>query len=871
MGLWSRLRNATSRRGEQMDGIDDEMEFHLQSRTQELVAEGIQEPEARRIAALTFGNRGKLRDEVRAVETMQWLVECGRDFHLAIRNLRKRPVLVGSAVSSIALSLAAVTALFSYVDALFLRPLPLREPGEIVALTESVQGKDTSSNPARLEDYAQQLPQFSSVAGFYSDGAVLREDGEPARIHILRSYGALMETLGQQPLIGRAFTTDEEAGQGTPAAVISYGLWQRKFGGDRSVLNRALHIDDGVVILVGVLPQGQMFPEGVDVMAPAPPALRMTSRSPGFLQIVARRNPTIPLTEVESALKLLGGRLARQYPATDAGRSVHAVGLQEKINEQYRQPVFLLFSASALTLLMACLNVGNLLLARGAERAREAAIRISLGAGRISVMRLYLTESFLLAGAGGILGVAGGAAAFAELQRLLPPSLELPVAPHFDWRVIAVGAVLSVFSGMLFGLGPAWMAYSTQPMRSLSGTQTTAGRGNLRWRKGLVVVQVAMGTILLTGVGLAGRSLYFTRIAPLGFDPAQAYTVAVKYSWDTPQAKLNSVVQRTLENLSGTRGVVAAGMIDRLPLEGNSQSQPMRVEGSEKDASLLGQPVNKRAYAGDYFEALSVPILQGRLPRAHAAGDSPETVVNSAFVRKYFPGGDAVGHRITQEKTAAVQTNENFLRVVGVVGNTRVEATQTEEPAEFFVRAEDTFWPYLNYVVKVRMSGKGRLNSVRDAIRVVDPTQVVGAVTPVGEAISDAWIDQKVRLALLGGFACVALLLACVGVYGVLTGDVVQRKQELGLRLALGADRAHVVRMILKHGLWLSSIGFVIGAVVAFFLGKIVESTLYDVRVTDPATWLGAMGLMLLLTLTCSLLPASLASRIDPARTLYSE
>jgi putative ABC transport system permease protein len=871
MGFWTRLTNSTLRRDSDMDSLDEEMQFHLEQKTEELIAIGIPAREARRRARLHFGNPAKLRDEVREVESLRWLTSSFRDLRFAARNLRRRPVFTATAVVSIALSLAAVTALFSYVDALFLRPLPVHEPARIVSLDEFAHGKPGGGNPHRMDDYATQVSAFESVGGYYTDGAILSGLGDPERIVLARTYGALLSTLGQKPLLGRPFTKPEEDGLGAPVALISHGLWQSHFSASPSVVGQVLHLDGAAVTIIGVLPQGQSFPQGVDVTAPAGPTLRAIARGAGFLGVVARLKPNVTLEQAQTELNVVTARLAQQYPATDAGRTTQAVGLQQQLTRDFRQPVFLLFDAALMILLMACVNVGSLLLARGAERTRESAVRIALGAGRATLMRLYLMESFLLALLGGLFGLLLGAAAFQGLEHLMPPSVDLPVTPRFDLRVLAAGAAASLLSGLLFGLAPAWMAYATRNIRTLSGTQVTASRSNLRWRQALVVLQVAMGTVLLAGVGLTARSFANTRAASMGFSPAQVFTLQVKYPWDTPSTKLNATTQRMLEAIQSTPGVISAGVIDRVPLTGNSQSLPIRVEGAPANPELATQPVDVRAFLGDSFQTLGIPLLEGRLPHTHAANASPETVINKTLARLYFPDGNAIGHTITWAKTKPGASLDNFYRIVGVVADTRVDATQTTQPAEFFLLAPDTFWPFLNFVVKSNQTDPAWLQTLHQAVARVDPGQVVGPVQPVEAAVAGAWIGQKVRLILLAAFSSVALLLACVGVYGVLTSDVLQRTHEIGIRLALGADRSRILRAVLFQGLRLSALGLIVGAMAAALAGRALQTLLYEVRVNDPFTWLAATAMLLAVTLACSYLPARTATRIDPARALYSE
>lgn len=848
MAIFSRLLNTLTRRGDSREAIAEELLFHLEEKTRANLHAGMDRAAARESAMRSFGNRSILGDGMRDVDVILSLDDLRRDLLQAMRGLSRRPGLAFTAIASLALGIRATTALFSLADAVFLRPLPFPHPEQIVALVESKRGETSNSNPVRMNDWATQVPALNAVGGYYSEGLVLTGEGAPVRLQTLRSFGRFLEVLRVTPVAGRSFAEDEEG-----VVLLSNQLWQSRFHGDFSVLGRTLHLNGMAYTVIGVLPAEIRFPEAIDAIAPAGRPQKAASRKAGFLSIVARRKPEITLEQVNMQLGAVAERLRRSYPATDRDRSAQAIPLQRELGADARNPLLLLFSAAVLVLLIACVNVASLLLSRAVERKRESSIRISLGAGRGALIRHYLAESMVISIGGGLFGLLLGKLALTGLLALIPLDFPFPTPPQYDWRAALFALGASLACGLFFGWAPTWQASSGRLTESYRGT--TGVRG-LWLRRGLVGAQVALSVLLMVSVGLVAKSLYRIHNSPMGFEPASVLTAQVNFGWDTPEARINEYSTRVLENLSRIPGVAAAGMVDRLPLKGATQTGPIQVIGAELSEELKEKAVDERAVKGDYFSAAGIPILEGR-----ALLRTGETVVNQTLVHRYFPKGGAVGRQI-------ITHGKYRFTIVGVAGDVRVEAAQLEQPAELFIRVEDTYWPLQSYVIRTVGDPASIAGSVRDSMRRADPNQLIGKIAPLNETLVESSSDQRTRVWLLGCFAGIALLLAAIGLYGVLASDVAQRKIEIGIRLALGAEPGGILSRTVSQGVLLAAAGLAVGLAGALMLTRLVASFLYGVAPTDPLVF-GAVSLVLIVTAAAaSWIPAVRASQVDPALTL---
>ena len=848
MPVLARLLNTLGRWGGSRDAIAEELLFHLEEKTRANMDAGMDHAAARENAMRSFGNRSVWGEAMRDVDVILWMDHLRRDLLHALRGLARRPGLAFTAIASLALGIGATTALFSLADAVFLRPLPFPHPEQIVAIVETKKGETSSSNPVRMDDWATQVPGLAKVGGYYGESLTLTGEGSPVRLQILRAFGRFEDVLGEKPVIGRLFAPEEQ-----DVIVLSNQLWQSRYHGDVGVLGKVLHLDGSPFAVVGVLPAGIRFPDAIDGIAPAGPRVRTASRKAGFLSIVGRRIPDVGLAQLRTQLSSVARRLAQQYPATDGDRAVQAVPLQRQLGADARNPLLLLFIAAVLVLLIACVNVASLLLSRAVERKKESAIRISLGAGRSALIRHYLAESMVISLGGGLCGLLLGKLALSGLLYLMPIDFPLPLLPQYDWRagLFALGA--SLVSGMFFGWAPTWQASSGRLTESHRATTGTSG---LWMRRALVAAQVALSVLLLVSVGLVAKSLYRIQNSPMGFQPASVLTAQVSFGWETPEGRLNEYSDRVIANLRQIPGVAAVGMVDRLPLKGVTQSGPIGVRGVDLSEDLKERAVDERAIKGDYFSAAGIPLIAGR-----ATLKPHETIVNETLVRRYFGAANPIGRQISTHGT-------HHFTIVGVAGDVRVEATQTQQPAELFVRIEDTYWPLQNYVVRAAGDPVSLAASVREAMRRADPNQMIDKIAPLNRVISESSSDQRTRVWLLGSFAGMALLLAAIGLYGVLASDVAQRKIEIGIRLALGAEPGGILSRTVSQGVLLAGAGLALGMAGALLLTRLVATFLYGVAPTDPIVF-GAVALVLIVTATAaSLIPALRASQVDPAVTL---
>jgi predicted permease len=853
MPIIDRFLNTITRRGQSREDIAEELLFHLEEKTRQNLDSGMDHAAAREHAMRSFGNRSLFGDAMRDVDVLLWLDNLRRDILHALRGLARRPGLAFTAIASLALGIGATTALFSLADAVFLRPLPFPHPEQIVAIDESKRGESSNSNPVRMKDWAAQVPSLTAVGGYYGEGLVLTGEGPPVRLQSLRAFGRLMDVLGVNPELGRGFTPEEQASLGEPVVLIGSQLWRSRYHADRAVLGRTLHLNGAAYTVIGVLPPDLRFPDPVDAITPAPPSLRDASRRSGFLSIVARRKLDASLGQVQTQLSTVARRLAKQFPATDKDRDARAVPLQRELGADARKPILLLFGAAAFVLLIACVNVASLLLSRAVERKKESSIRISLGAGRGVLIRQYLAESMVLSLAGGMLGLLLGKLALAGLLHLMPVDFPLPTAPAYDWRAAVFAFCISLASGLFFGWAPAWQAAS---VRLTESYRATTSSGGLWTRKLLVIGQVALSCLLLIAVGLVAKSLYRIETSPTGFQPAQMLTVQVNFPWDTSSTRLGSYSKRALESLSEVPGVSAVGLVDRLPLKGGTQTGPITVRGADLAPDLKERSVDQRAIEGEYFRAAGIPILEGRADLRPL-----ETIVNQTLVRRYFPSGDALGRQIGTSP-------KQYFTIVGVAGDVRVDSTQSEQPAEMFILAQDTYWPLQNYVIRAAGDPATIAGSVRQAMLRADPNQMIGKIASMKSALQETSSSERTRVWLLGTFAAMALLLAAIGLYGVLSSDVAQRRVEIGIRLALGANAGGVLTRMVCQGVILAAAGLAAGLVAALLLARLVTSFLYGVAPTDPLVF-GAVALvMIVIAAAASLAPAMRAARVDPAVAL---
>ncbi len=875
MGLLRRIAASLWRRDRNAGDIADEMAFHLEERTRENLARGMTPEAAAHDARARFGNPVLLSDRTRDMDVIGWLDSTGRESVQALRGLRRRPGLALTAVLSLALGIGATSAIFSVVDAALLRPLPIPDHDRVVVLQEYRRDERLGGNAARFRDWATDARSLTDLTGIYDESATLLGRGEPERVSVLRTFGPLLALLQVEIPLGRGFSVEEERGTGAPVALLGHGLWQRRFGADPAVLGQSLTLGATSYTIIGVLPASFGYPEREDVVAPAPAGFQSGQRKGGnYFGILGRLAPGVTLAGAQAEVDGIAERFGRNFPETDRDLRARLLPVQEVETAEARTPLLLLSGAVLLVLLIACVNIAGLLLARGAERHHEAAIRVALGAGRASLLRLYLIESGWLALAGGLGGLLLASAGVPLLQRLLPADLPRLGSATLDWRVTLFALLTAMGCGLLFGWIPAWQASrSAGTLAALrDGGRTTTGGRRLLARRLLVVTQVAISMLLLVGAGLLARSLYQMRASPTGVRAEAVLAVRIEFPWDTEDRRLHEFYRQALESFAAIPGVAAAGLTDHLPLGGGTQSRPLRLERPEAGATPLpsDQAISYRAVSDGYFAVVGTPLLEGRVWRDDLE-TRRELVVNQTFARRYLPAGGALGARLTFDVESKPGTQPTWYEVVGVVPDIRQRPNQPAPLPEVYLSYRQTYWPIATLVLRGHGDPRALAGQVRAAVRALDPDLVIDGITPLTDELALATAPSTVRTWLVTIFALAALLLAAIGLYGLLAGDVTQRTHEIGVRLALGAAPAQVRWMLVRRGLGLAGTGLVLGLVGALGLGRLLASLLFGISATDVAAFLGAGLAILLMALVACWLPARRAARLDPSVALRRE
>lgn len=861
MGWISRSFNTLLGRDRQADRIAEEFEFHLEAVTRELIAEGMSPEDARAAARRRFGRVADLEQRTRDAGIVTWLDGVYRDTALAARSLARRKGLAVTAILTLSVGIGANTAIFSVADAALWKPLPLPQSDRLYVIEEMNHGRSSGGNPQRLADWAAQVPAFEAVSGQYGEGLVLSgSEGGPVRLAAIRSFGRFLATLGLQPAIGRAFTAAEERGEGAPVVLLSESLWRTRFGADPAIAGRTLRLNGASYTVIGVLGPELGSIEPYDLLAPAPRDVQRTPRKASFLQAIVRLRSG--QARAQSELAAVMARLGQQYPDTDRDRQAYLTNWREFESREARKPLLLLQGTAGLVLLIACFSIAGLLLGRATEREREAAVRAALGASRGAILRLYLTESLLLAMAGGLAGVIAATLCLGSLVHWLPPELFRRDAAAVDWRVLLFGLAASLLAGLLCGWFPAWQAARRGTLQQTN--RATEGVRTLWVRRALVVGQVAMSLALLNGAGLLSRSLANIQRQPLGFRPESLLAVQVNLPWDTPESRVHGLFGDALPQFEAIPGVRQVGLGDRLPLEGGSQSGPILVRGAVLAPDLEKADVSHRAVNASYLSTLGVPLLRG----AYFV-DQHEAVVNESFIRRYFGESDPLGREITFDTDTAAE-KQHWFRISGVVADVRLGATRDPLP-EVFVDYRTTYWPMARFVLRVSGDMSATASAVRAALARLDPEVVVGRIAPMDDEVRSAAGDQRTEAWLVGCFAFTALALAAIGLFGLLASDVAQRTQEIGVRMALGAASAEVLQAFVRRGVGLAAIGVALGAIGAAAVGRLIRSLLYGVEPLDPLVMLSAIAILLGTAVLASYLPARRAAAVDPIRALRHE
>jgi putative ABC transport system permease protein len=798
------------------------------------------------------------------------------DLRFGARMLVKNPGFTLTAIAVLALGIGANAAIFTVTSALLLRPLPYQEPQQLVSLSVKDKTTDFGGTLLRYEMLRDHNQSFQSIAAWTDDNLNLTGHGEPQQVPVARVTPDFFSALGVQPQLGRAFTQVEGSPEGPPVAVISNSLWRTRFGANPNIAGQTVTLDTVAYTVVGVLPAGAQFPfvAPADIWIPryfelslmTPQRLRM---GVGYLNYLARLRSGVSLQSAATELALLNELYRKQNPAmpdADPGIVMTAAPLRDLVVAGVRGKVLVLSFAVALVLLIACANVASLLLSRALARRKEIAVRIALGASRATVVRQLLTESMLLALIAGVLGVGLSWVATRALvtwgATQLPPGIPIGI----DLRVLLFTLTVSLLAGVIFGASPALLLSWVDPQQALRDEGRGASGGHARARIGslLVVGQVALSLLLLIGAGLLLQSFtQLLRVDP-GFDSRNVLTMnvtlpSVKYAKPPQQT---AFFDELLRRVSALPGVRSAAISAALPLE-TRRITPMLPEG-QPDVPLSQRPfIDIEAVSPQWFQTMRVPLRGGREFNASDNADSHKVViVNEAFARRFWPGQNPLG------KGVAIGRWPQPAEVVGVSADVRNKGLAQDAQAQLYIPFAQLPWTNMNLLVRTAVSPQSLTSAVRAQIYALDPDQPVTNIQTVEELIGKSRAQPRFTLLLLGAFSATALALALMGIYGVLAYSVAERRQEMGIRLALGAHRADILLLVVRQGLLLATIGIALGLVAAFLLTQLMSSMLFQVGTRDLTTFVLSPLVFLLVALLASYLPARRATKVDPAQAL---
>jgi putative ABC transport system permease protein len=871
--LRHRLRSLVHRSSEESE-LDDELRFHLEREIDEQVARGIPREQAERLSRRALGSAPVVKEYVR--DSWGWapLDRLVSDLRFALRLLRRQPGFSVIAVLTLTLGIGASVTIFGVVDAVLLRPLPFPEANRLVRLWEGKVGQAPSRNVVNgwnFLDWQARSHSFEAMAAIDRGNMDLTGEGEPVSVPGARVTTAYFPILRVQPFLGRWFFEEEGRPGKDDRVIIAYGLWQTRFGGDRGVLGRRIQVNGTPATIVGVMPPGFTFVTSrIDIWAPI--AIERSKDWGGrFLTTVGRLKPGVTIDAASRELDMIAAQIAAERPDYNKGWTVEIVPVLDDLVEGIRLPLYVLLGSVGFLLLIACANVANLLLMRGAERTREIAVRAALGAGRARILRQLVTESLLLAalacGAGLLLAQFG----LRAVPRLLASSDVLPRLDtiHLDTRVFLFAVVVSGLTAVLFGLFPAARLARVELHDALKrGSRGSAG-GHRRFRQVFVTAQVALALVLLVGAGLLGRS--FARLVAVdpGFKTEHLLTMDLFTSpakFGEP-AKRADYLARIIAEIAAVPGVSAASSVHMLPLEERVSGSCYGRFGEEQPTAAGSKGADMLVAGPGYLRTMGIPLVSGREFSATDRIGSPSAVmVTQSFASEVFPGQNAIGKQLN-----ICWSIKNPVEIVGVTNDIRQKDLAKAPRATIFLPATQTPPYFTGLVVRTSGDPAAQTRSVEAAIQRVNPDQAVFDVRTMDEVFARSVAQPRFESMLLLGFAAVALSLAAIGVYGVVAYSVTQRTREIGIRVVLGATRRRVAGLVLREGLVLAALGVGIGLAGALGLSRVMQGMLFAIRPNDPATLAFVSAMLVLVVVFAVLIPARRAAVIAPVAALREE
>jgi len=801
-----------------------------------------------------------------------------QDTRYGARMLRKSPGLTSVAVLSLALGMGAISTIFSFVNGIMLRPLPYPESERLVLVDETAFKRGSPSmnvSYPNFLDWREQNHSFEDIGCYSTGGFIIAPGGggnEPEQLKGAFVTQGLFEILGVAPILGRTFTADEDQPDHDLVVILSHGLWQRRFGSDPNILGQTLLLNNRPRVVIGVMPKGFQFPEVAEAWGPLALNTKLWTRTDHGLLSIARLKPGVTLEQAQAEMISIASNIEAQNPVTNEGLSVSLASLRAGLVGDYKKALLILLGVVAFVLLIACVNVANLLLARGAARQKEIAIRAALGANRRRIFRQLLTESLLLGLISGALGLMLALWGMDLLLSAIPIDIPFWMKFDLDGRVLGFTAACSLLTGFVFGTAPALEASNPDLNETLKeGGRSGTGGGRHRLRSLLVVAEIALSLVLLVGAGLMMRSFMSLQHVNAGFNPDGVLTayIALPGAKYRPPEKRAAFFTQLLERVRGISGVQSAGTNSGLPLGGNNWGRSLTVEGFPVLSVGEAPAINHCVISPDYFAAMGIPILKGRdFDERDTREAQKVTIIDERLAREYWPKEDPIGKRI---RFGPPEDNEPWHTIVGVVRE--VKHDRLDASTRMSVYLPFAQMPIGGSSLAIRSAGRPEniTGAVRAQLRELDPDLPLTQVRPMTEVVARSVWQPRLYTALFGVFAAVALILATVGIYGVMSYAVTQRTREIGLRMALGAERKDVLKLVVGHGVVITAIGIGAGLAAAVGLTRLMSSLLFGVTTTDPITFAAVSVVLAGVALGACFVPAMRAARVDPMVALRYE
>jgi putative ABC transport system permease protein len=807
-----------------------------------------------------------------------------KDIRYGIRGLLKRPGFTAIAVITLALGIGANTAIFSLVNAVLLRPLPYNNADRLVMVWEDASYAGFPKNtpaPANFVDWRSQNQSFEGMAAITTRSFNLTGEGEPEKLEANTATANFFSLLGVQPMLGRGFVPEDDNPPGGKVVVVSYELWQRVLGGEASIIGKNISLNGEKYTVIGVTPAGfQFLDQEVNLWVPAGfGAEELSNRGGHYLWVFARLKPGVTVAQAQADIHGITQRIAHDHPDSAGRLGSNVIPLRDELAGDVRRPLIILLGAVGFVLLIACANIASLLLSRTAGRRREIALRAALGAGRARLVRQLLTESLVLAGAGGVLGMFCAFLSFAFLRQLIPEGMVLAAKLSLDWQVLSFTLAISLVTGIFFGLMPALQASRLNLNEALKqgATRGGIGPGSTRLRNVLVASEVALALVLLIGASLLLKTFFSLRNQYSTLAGGNVLTLRTQL----PRTKYDDVAKRSnfysqvLDRVQTLPGVISAGYTTTIPLiwkGGTSGFWPEGQSYAQARASGLSFDSNHRQISAGYLKTMGIPIVRGRsFAEADNEQAQPVAIVNETMARQYWPGQEVLGKRF---KDGDPDENVPWITIVGVAADVHQMGPDVPVKAEMYFPYRQEiihFYAPRDLVIRTSVDPTSIVGAVRREIKAVDADQPVSNVRTLDDVLSKEIAPRRIAMTLLMTFAGLAMVLSSIGIYGVLSYFVTQSIPEIGVRVALGARRIDVLRLVIWRGMRLALAGLAVGLVAAFLMTRLMTSLLFGVSATDAMSFVGVSVLLMLVALLACYVPARRATKVDPLVALRYE